>query len=108
MSDHPHGNDEETASAAGGRPASREGSGPVETPPATFDFLVHTLFTQVRWYPRYLRRPEIMGSWGSQLHRQGAWYIWTFTTRTGRCGINAIDLASPKDCITSWHKYCKF
>ena len=46
MSDHPHGNDEETASAAAGRPASREGTGPTEAPPATIEFLVHTLFTQ--------------------------------------------------------------
>mgnify|MGYP000011746335 CR=1 FL=1 len=52
---------------------------------------VKTLFTNVKWYPRYLRRPENMGLWGSHLVKSGEWYIWTFTTRTGRLGINSID-----------------
>jgi hypothetical protein len=52
---------------------------------------VCALFTQVRWYPRQMRRPELMGLWGSHLVKQGDWYVWTFTTRTGRMGINAID-----------------
>ena len=59
---------------------------------------VKTLFTNARWYPRYLRRPENMGLWGSHLVKAGEWYVWTFTTRTGRCGINAIDT------MASWSK----
>ncbi len=57
-----------------------------------------TLFTNVQWYPRYLRRPENMGLWGSRLVKAGDWYVWTFTTRTGRGGINAIDT------MASWSK----
>jgi beta-xylosidase len=52
---------------------------------------VKTFFTNTRWYPRELRRPELMGQWGSHLVKQGDWYVWSFTTRTGRGGINAID-----------------
>ena len=59
---------------------------------------VKTMFTDVRWYPRYLRRLENIGLWGSHLAKQGDWYIWTFTTRSGRCGINAIDT------MASWSK----
>lgn len=59
---------------------------------------VKALFTNVQWYPRYLRRPENMGLWGSHLVQAGDWYVWTFTTRTGRCGINAIDT------MASWSK----
>lgn len=53
---------------------------------------VKTLFTQTAWYPRYMRRPELMGQWGSHLTRAGEWYIWTFATRTGRFGNNTIDV----------------
>jgi beta-xylosidase len=59
---------------------------------------VKTLFTNVAWYPRYLRRAENMGLWGSRIVKSGDWYVWTFTTRTGRCGINAIDT------MASWSK----
>ena len=59
---------------------------------------VQTLFTNVHWYPRYLRRPENMGLWGSHLVKAGDWYVWTFTTRTGRLGINSIDT------MASWSK----
>jgi len=46
MNDNRHDDDDESASAGGDMPASREAGGPTEAPPATFDFLVHTLFTQ--------------------------------------------------------------
>jgi beta-xylosidase len=59
---------------------------------------VRTLFTNVSWTPRYLRRPELMGLWGSHLVKAGEWYVWTFTSRTGRCGVNAIDT------MASWSK----
>ena len=59
---------------------------------------VKTLFTGVNWFPRYLRRPENMGLWGSHLVKTGDWYVWTFTTRTGRLGINSIDT------MASWSK----
>ncbi|MFW6255646.1 MAG: family 43 glycosylhydrolase, partial [Candidatus Sumerlaeota bacterium] len=55
------------------------------------DGSVRTLFTKVDWKPRYMRRYELMGQWGSRLVKQGDWYIWTFASRTGRCGVNAID-----------------
>ncbi len=66
------------------------------------------LFTGVRWYPRYLRRPENMGIWGSHLARQGEWYIWTFTTRTGRLGNNSIDTMASwsKSLKGPWHEPC--
>jgi len=51
----------------------------------------HPLFTGVKWNPRYMRRLEVHGIWGSHLRKQGDWYVWVFTTRTGRGGINAID-----------------
>lgn len=56
------------------------------------------LFTGVAWYPRYLRRSENLGIWGSHLVKQGEWYVWNFTTRSGRGGINAIDT------MASWSK----
>jgi beta-xylosidase len=59
---------------------------------------VKTLFTNVAWYPRYMRRAEAMGLWGSRVVKAGPWYVLTFTTRTGRCGINAIDT------MASWSK----
>lgn len=59
---------------------------------------VNTLFTNVAWYSRYLRRPEFMGQWGSRIVKSGDWYVWSFTTRTGRCGTNAID------SVASWSK----
>ena len=59
---------------------------------------VKTFFTNTAWYPRYLRRPENMGQWGSHLIKAGDWYVWTFTTRTGRLGINSIDT------MASWSK----
>lgn len=65
------------------------------------DSPVQALFTNVQWYPRYKRRPEMMGIWGSGLAKQGDTYIWTFTTRTGRGGINAIDT------MLSWSKSLK-
>ncbi len=69
---------------------------------------VKTLFTGVQWYPRYLRRPEIMGIWGTHLARQGEWYIWTFTTRTGRLGNNSIDTMASwsKSLEGPWHEPC--
>ena len=69
---------------------------------------VQALFTNVMWYPRYLRRPENMGIWGSHLARQGEWYIWTFTTRTGRLGINSIDTMASwsKSLDGPWHEPC--
>lgn len=59
---------------------------------------VRTLFANVAWYPREMRRPELIGQWGSRLVKQDDWYLWTFTTRTGRGGINAIDT------MASWSK----
>ncbi len=59
---------------------------------------VRSLFTNTDWFFRYHRRPELMGQWGSHLARQGDWYLWTFTTRTGRNGVNAIDT------MTAWSK----
>ena len=56
------------------------------------------LFINVEWYPRYARRIEVMGQWGSHLTKAGDWYIWTFTTRTGRGGVNSIDT------LASWSK----
>lgn len=59
---------------------------------------VRTSFTSVKWYPREMRRCELMGIWGSRLAKQDDWYIWAFTTRTGRLGINSIDT------VASWSK----
>lgn len=62
------------------------------------EYPVKMLFTRTAWYPRYMRRPELMGQWGSHLVRAGEWYIWTFATRTGRFGNNTIDV------FASWSK----
>jgi len=64
---------------------------PLNDSMTALDGPVRTLFTRVNWNPRYMRRPELMGLWGSHLIKEGDWYVWTFTTRTGRNGINAID-----------------
>ncbi len=75
---------------------------------SAIDGPVKTLFTNVKWYSRYLRRINIMGQWGSHLVKAGKWYIWTFTTRTGRAGVNSIDtLASWSESLDGpWCEPC--
>lgn len=70
------------------------GPGLIAAMNASMDGLVETprpLFTDVNWYPRYLRRLENMGIWGSYLTKSGSDYLWIFTTRSGRSGRNTID-----------------